>query len=97
VVAGRLDIVSLTTLAVNPLAQVTAEFGREHPGVEISMIDPDNAAAVGDMVRRGEWEIGFTDAGLVTTSGLEVLELPGQDVVAVLPPGSPPRRRGPSA
>lgn len=88
-VAGRLDIVTLTTLAVNPLAQLTAEFRRQHPGIEISMIDPDNAAAVGDMVRRGECEVGITDARLVATTGLEVLELPSQEVLVVLPPGSP--------
>lgn len=86
--AGRLDIVTLTTLAVNPLAMLTATFRRLHPGIDLAIVDPDNAAAVGDMVRRGQSELGITDAPLVATSGLEVLELPAQDVLAVLPPGT---------
>jgi LysR family transcriptional regulator, carnitine catabolism transcriptional activator len=88
-VAGRLEIVTLTTLAVNPLAMLTAEFRRQHPGIELSIVDPDSAAAVGDMVRRGQCELGITDARLVATSGLELLELPAQEVLAVLPPGTP--------
>lgn len=88
-VAGRLDIVTLTTLAANPVAMLTAEFRRRHPGIVLSIVDPDNAAAVGDMVRCGQCEVGITDARLVATSGLEVLELPAQDVLVALPPGTP--------
>lgn len=87
-VAGRLDIVTLVTLGVNPLVELTAKFRRQHPGVEISIIDPGIAASVGDMVRRGDCELGIADARLVETGGLEVLELPGQEMFVVLPPGS---------
>lgn len=92
--AGRLDIVTSVTLAVNPLVELIADFRRQHPSIEISIIDPDNAAMVGDIVRRGDCELGITDALLLETSDLEVLELPSQEVLAVLPPGTSPPSSG---
>lgn len=83
--AGRLDIVALTLLAVDPLARLVGTFRREYPGVEVRIEDPENAAAVAEMVRAGECELGLTDFS-VSSVGLRALELPQQEVLAVLPP-----------
>lgn len=84
-VSGTLDIVAVTTLAVDPLADFAGEFRKRYPGVELSVIDPENAAAVVDVVRRGHCELGLTEHG-IATDGLKVLDLPEQEVLAVLPP-----------
>lgn len=86
-ISGRLDIVAVTTLAVDPLAEFAGAFRTRYPGVELSVADPENAAAVIDMVRRGECEIGLTEHGIDST-GLDVYDLPEQEVFAVLPPNA---------
>lgn len=86
-VSGRLDIIAVTTLAVDPLAEFAGAFRTRYPGVELSVTDPENAAAVVDVVRRGECEIGLTEYGIATT-GLDVHDLPTQEVFAVLPPSA---------
>ncbi|MQA09847.1 MAG: LysR family transcriptional regulator [Pseudonocardiaceae bacterium] len=84
-VAGRLDIVAVTTLAVDPLATFVGAFRQHYPGVEINVADPENAAAVVEVVRRGQCELGFTEHG-IDTAGLEVHKLPEEQLFAVLPP-----------
>ncbi|RVX38967.1 DNA-binding transcriptional LysR family regulator [Nonomuraea polychroma] len=83
--AGRLDIVALTTLAVDPLAGLVGTFRRAHPGVDIRIEDPEHAAAVAEMVRVGECELGLADFS-VPSAGLRALELREQEMLAVLPP-----------
>lgn len=87
VISGRLDIVAVTTLAVDPLAEFAGAFRTRYPGVGLSVADPENAAAVIDVVRRGEREIGLTEHGIDAT-GLNVYDLPEQEVFAVLPPNA---------
>jgi LysR family carnitine catabolism transcriptional activator len=84
-VSGRIDIVAVTTLAVDPLAAYVGTFRSRYPGVEFSVVDPENAAAVVDVVRRGQCELGLTEHG-ISTAGMQALDLPHQDVLAVLPP-----------
>ncbi|GAA2357988.1 LysR substrate-binding domain-containing protein [Saccharopolyspora halophila] len=84
-VSGRLDIVAVTTLTIDPLAAFVGEFRNRYPGVELSISDPENAAAVVDLVRRGDRELGLTERG-VPADGVETFGLPEQEVFAVLPP-----------
>jgi LysR family carnitine catabolism transcriptional activator len=84
-VAGRLDIVAMTTLAVHPLANLVGDFRRAYPGVDISIDDPEHAAAVTDMVRTGRSELGLADFS-VPAGDLRAYELPEQQMLAVLPP-----------
>ncbi|GAA1785296.1 LysR family transcriptional regulator [Streptomonospora arabica] len=86
-VSGRLDIAAVTTLAVDPLAAFVGEFRSRHPGVEFRILDAENAAAIVDSVRRGRCEVGLTAHG-VATAGMRVLDLPQQEVLAVLPPSA---------
>lgn len=86
-ISGRLDIVAVTTLAVDPLTAFVGAFRKRYPGVEFSVSDPENAAAVVDVVRRGQCEVGLTEHD-VSAAGLEMLDLPEQEVLAVLPPST---------
>ncbi|MFH8492509.1 LysR family transcriptional regulator [Streptomyces coeruleorubidus] len=81
---GTLDIVAPTTLAVDPLADLAGAFRRRHPAIDIVIVEPPNAAAVADVVRTGECELGLAD---VRTHGkaVETLELCRQEVLVVVP------------
>lgn len=83
--AGRLDIVTLTTLSVEPLASLMGKFRRDYPAIDFNVIDPEHAAAVTEMVRNGRCELGLADFSVQAT-GLRTAELPEQEIVAVLPP-----------
>jgi DNA-binding transcriptional LysR family regulator len=83
--AGRLDVVALTSLAVDPLARLVGEFRIAHPGIQVRIVDPERAVAVPELVRRGECEVGFVDSS-APLGGLNALDLPDQEMYAVLPP-----------
>jgi len=85
--AGRLDLVALPTLAVDPVAPLVGAFRVAHPGVDIALADPADAAAVVELVASGESELGIT-AEPVLDAGLSSHPLGRQDLLAVLPPGS---------
>ena len=86
--AGRLDIVALPTLAVDPLAGLLGELRRRHPGLQVRVHEPEESAALADWVRAGRTDLGLTD---LATAGddLERVDLLRQDIVAVCPPGTP--------
>ncbi len=86
-VTGRLDIVALPTLAVDPLARLIGEFRAAHPGVVVSVTEPEDVASVEAQVRSGRAELGLTD---LTTGGRDLarVQLFRQEIVAVSPPGS---------
>jgi LysR family carnitine catabolism transcriptional activator len=83
--AGRLDIVAQTTLAVHPLADLVGAFRKAYPAVVIGIEDPEHAAAVAEMVRNGQSELGLTDFS-VPVEDLRTHELPDQQILVVLPP-----------
>jgi LysR family carnitine catabolism transcriptional activator len=84
---GRLDIVALTTLAVDPLATLIGHFRALHPLVDVSVSDPEHDNAVTGMVRTGECELGLAESP-ANLDGLDSLRLPDQKFFAVLPPDS---------
>jgi DNA-binding transcriptional LysR family regulator len=86
-VAGRLDLVALPTLAVDPVAPLVGWFRQAHPQVLVRLLQPDDLAGVVADVRSGAAELGLTEAPLAGER-LVVHALGRQDVVAVLPPGS---------
>jgi DNA-binding transcriptional LysR family regulator len=84
--AGRLDIVALSTLAVDPLAALVGRMRRAHPEVTIRVHEPEDAAAVEHWVISGRADLGLTD---LATGGrtLARVELFRQAIVAVCPRG----------
>ncbi|MEJ3653439.1 LysR family transcriptional regulator [Actinomycetes bacterium KLBMP 9759] len=87
VAAGRLDIVAHTTLAVHPLAGLVGTFRKAYPAVAVGIDDPEYAAAVAERVRSGHSELGLTDFS-TAVEDLRTYELPAQQMLVVLPPGS---------
>ena len=59
--SGRLDLVSLPTLGVSPVAELIGEFHRRHPDISVRLVEPESAARIGSVVASGEAEIGFTE------------------------------------
>lgn len=85
--AGRLDLVTLPTLAVDPLADLLGRFRAAHPGVSIRVTAPDVRLAVIDQVRRGDAELGLAEV-VHDLPGLDVHPVASQEVVLVAPPGT---------
>jgi len=85
--AGRLDVVTLHTLAVDPLAGMVGEFRARHPGVTVHIAEPAAADAAIESVHDGGCEIGLVE--LPAAPGLVVHELAAQELLAVCPPGTP--------
>lgn len=85
---GRLDIVSQTTLSVDPLAGLLGGFHRAHPKVAVRVVDPERGPDVALMVAAGRCELGLVDAA-VTTGDLHGIDLPAQEMHVVLPPDHP--------
>jgi DNA-binding transcriptional LysR family regulator len=90
--AGTLDVVALPTLAVDPLATLVGSFRHAHPDVLVRVDQPEDAAAVATRVRSGRSEIGLTELP-VAQPGLVSRQLTEQELIVVLPPGSPLARR----
>jgi DNA-binding transcriptional LysR family regulator len=86
--AGRLHLVALPTLAVDPVTPLVGEFRRAHPGVTVRLAHPDSTVELLDMVRRGESEVGITELP-VADPQLIARPLARQELVAILPPGTP--------
>jgi DNA-binding transcriptional LysR family regulator len=87
-VAGRLDLASLPTLAADPLADLVGAFRRQHPAVQVRLLAPNDLAEVAQAVRSGEAEVAITEQG---TGDADLVEHPYvvQELLAVSPPGSP--------
>ncbi|MGH3436099.1 MAG: LysR family transcriptional regulator [Sciscionella sp.] len=83
--AGRLDIATLATLAVDPVAGFVGEFRKRYPGITFRLTAPEDATAVGELVRTGECELGFAHVPLVD-SDLIVRQLAVQRLVVVQAP-----------
>lgn len=89
---GRLDVVALPTLAVDPLAGLVGELRTRHPGVTIVVHEPEDATVIAGWVRSGRAELGVTDLA-IAGDDLARVELAPQEILAVCPPGSVVGRR----
>jgi DNA-binding transcriptional LysR family regulator len=87
-VAGRLDVASLPTMAADPLADLVGAFRRAHPSVQVRLVAPNDPDEVAAAVRSGSAEIGITEEG---EANRDLREHPFavQELLAVSPPGSP--------
>ena len=92
---GRLDIVSIPTLGVSPVAEHIGAFCEAHPDVTVRLVEPEDADALAGFVIDGRSEIGFTEladsgpstagttAGTTAEPRLVATELDRQEYVAV--------------
>ena len=81
---GRLDLATLPTLAVHPLTVWVGRFASRYPGVEVHVVEPEEAPAIADLVRRGACELGLGE--LPAPDDVVATPLGEQAMVAVLPP-----------
>lgn len=88
--SGRLDIVALPTLVADPLVDLVGRFRQAHPGVLVRIVEPEGPDAVADQVRDGTCELGLGDT-TPTDRLLAADHLGDQQLLAVLPPGTPLR------
>lgn len=86
--AGLVELAGLPTLAADPVAPWIAAFRRTYPGIEVHLADADDPQDLLSMVRNGIVELGITERPS-DPSGLTVHRAGEQDLVAVLPPGTP--------
>jgi DNA-binding transcriptional LysR family regulator len=85
--AGRLDLVCLPTLAVDPVAGLVGRFRVAHPGVQVRIDEPEDLDAVAEAVRSGTSELGITELlPGADLGGLDSIELDAHEFVAVVPP-----------
>jgi DNA-binding transcriptional LysR family regulator len=89
-VAGRLDLTTLPTLAADPVADLVGRFRRAHPAVAVRLAAPGDLEELAEAVRSGAAELGITEGG-TATRGLEEVPLQQQELVAVSPPGETER------
>jgi DNA-binding transcriptional LysR family regulator len=87
VVAGRLDIVALPTLAVEPVTPLVGAFRREHPLVTVRLANPESTTELLRKVREGDSELGITELP-VDDERIVARTLMRQELVAVMPPNS---------
>lgn len=84
---GTLDLVSIPTLAVDPLAALVGRFRVLHPGVVVRVGEPDDATALADQVASGQSEVGLAELP-ARRDDLVAITLARQEIVAVCPPGT---------
>ena len=87
-VAGRLDLASLPTLAADPVADLVGRFRRAHPAVTVRLAAPLDLDELAASVRSGVAEVGITEAG-AANHGLVEERLGEQELYAVSPAGGP--------
>jgi DNA-binding transcriptional LysR family regulator len=92
VTAGRLDLVALPSLAVDPVTPLVGAFRAAHPGVTVRLAHPDDTDDLIALIRSGESEVGITELP-ISAAGLTSRQLGRQELVAIFPPGSPRRAR----
>jgi LysR family carnitine catabolism transcriptional activator len=85
--AGRLDVVALPTLAVEPLAALIGAFRVAHPGVMVRVAEPEDTDSLVALIRTGRCEIGLSELP-EPELGLVFEPLVTQEVLVVLPPGT---------
>ncbi len=85
---GRVQLAALPTLAADPVARLVGDFRRAYPGIRVELAAPDDPIELLSMVRTGVVELGIGDTPL-DAAGLSVDVLGEQELLAVLPPGSP--------
>lgn len=87
-VAGRLDLTTLPTLAADPVSEIVGRFRHNHPGVTVRLAAPSDPGQLADDVRSGAAEVGVTEEG-PANRGLSEVHLLDQELLAVSPGGAP--------
>jgi DNA-binding transcriptional LysR family regulator len=82
---GKLELATLATLAVDPMAGLIGRFRDRYPGIEVDVYEPETAAGVSALVREGACELGAAHLP-IPAEGLIERPLGEQELLFVLPP-----------
>ncbi len=82
---GRVDVVTLPTLAAEPVAPLVGRLRLQHPDVSVRVTEPEGEQDLLDDVASGRAEVGFTDLG-AGAGGLTAVELFEQELLLIAPP-----------
>lgn len=82
---GTLELATLATLAIDPMAELVGRFRDRYPGIEVDVYEPDTADGVSALVREGACELGAAHLP-IPAEGLVELPLGEQELLFVLPP-----------
>lgn len=86
--SGRLDLVSMPSPGIEPLAALIAAFSSAHPGVTVNVQAAFTPEEITDAVLTGSSELGLAGSREpLQARGLTVLDLGTQPLVLVLSPG----------
>lgn len=85
-VRGRLTLGMITGCTVTPLFDALAAFHRQHPRIEIALVE-ENSDVLVEHVRAGSAEIALVGAAGSIPAGLESLTIVSEGLVALVPPG----------
>lgn len=93
---GRLDLASLPTLTLDPLASVIGRFRHDHPEVSLQLLQPEQRSAVRESVVSGHAELGFVaDTDIVPDPELHSIHIGWQELVVTMPPNTERTGDGP--
>ncbi len=81
---GKLELATLATLAVDPMASLIGRFRDRYPGVVVEVYEPETAAGVSALVREGACELGAAHLP-IPAEGLIERPLGEQELLFVLP------------
>ena len=87
-IRGRLTVGMVIGCTVTPLFDALAAFHREHPGVEISLLE-DNSDRLVEGVRAGTIDLALIGTAAATPDGLDALTIISERLVAAVPAGHP--------
>ena len=91
---GTIEIAALATLAVDPMATLIGRFRERHPGIQITVLEPESADGVRALVRDGACELGAAHLPLPGDQ-LTAHPLGEQELLFVLPPDPAPHSERP--
>ncbi|QHC31485.1 LysR family transcriptional regulator [Streptomyces sp. HF10] len=87
-IRGRLTVGMVVGCTVTPLFDALAAFHRDHPGVELSLLE-DNSDRLVEGVRAGAVDLALVGTAAAAPEGLEALTLVSERLVAAVPHGHP--------
>lgn len=86
--SGSIQVAALATLAVDPMAPLIGRFRDRYPGVRVDVLEADSAEGVGELLRRGECELGAAHLPLAADD-LVTWPLGEQELLLVFAADSP--------
>jgi DNA-binding transcriptional LysR family regulator len=87
-IRGRLVVGMVTACTVTGLFEALAAFRREHPGIDVALVE-DHSDRLVEQVRSGAADLALIGAGAAPPADLDALVVVGERLVAAVAPGHP--------